>query len=59
MGEYTNMDALIPELDLPVAAAGVGYPGLNVHAPNENKRLNLFLLGAIYFVRILMEFGKT
>jgi len=42
-----------------VASAGIGYPGSNVHAPNENIRLDLYLIGAKHIARILKEFGKS
>jgi acetylornithine deacetylase/succinyl-diaminopimelate desuccinylase-like protein len=45
-------------LNLPVATAGVGYPGAQVHAPNENIRLDLYLKGARHIARILKEFGE-
>ena len=51
--------AFIRELNVPVATAGIGYPGSNVHAPNENIRLDLYLKGARHIARILKEFGKT
>ena len=51
--------AFIHELNLPVATAGIGYPGTNAHAPNENVRLDLYLLGAKHIARILKEFGKV
>jgi acetylornithine deacetylase/succinyl-diaminopimelate desuccinylase-like protein len=51
--------AFIHELQLPVATAGIGYPGTRAHAPNENIRLDLYLLGARHIVRILKEFGKS
>ena len=41
MKEYKNIDAFIHELDLHVATVGLGYPGSNVHVPNENIRLDL------------------
>ncbi len=50
--------AFIHELKLPVATAGIGYPGTNAHAPNENIRLDLYLAGAKHITRILKEFGK-
>jgi acetylornithine deacetylase/succinyl-diaminopimelate desuccinylase-like protein len=50
--------AFIHELNLPVATAGVGYPGTNAHAPNENMRLDLYLVGAKHIARILKEFAK-
>jgi len=44
-------------LNLPVATAGVGYPGSQAHAPNENMRIDLFLKGAEHIARIIQEFG--
>jgi acetylornithine deacetylase/succinyl-diaminopimelate desuccinylase-like protein len=44
-------------LNLPVATAGVGYPGSQAHAPNENMRIDLYLKGAEHIVRIIQEFG--
>lgn len=51
--------AFIHELNLPVATAGIGYPGTNAHAPNENIRLDLYLIGAKHIARILNEFAKS
>jgi acetylornithine deacetylase/succinyl-diaminopimelate desuccinylase-like protein len=51
--------AFIHELNLPVATAGIGYPGTNAHAPNENIRLDLYVLGAKHIARILKEFAKS
>lgn len=51
--------AFIHELKLPVATAGIAYPGTNAHAPNENIRLDLYLIGARHIARILKEFGET
>ncbi len=48
----------IEALHLPVVTAGVGYPGSQAHAPNENVRLDLYLKGAQHIARILEEFGK-
>ncbi|RPI32881.1 MAG: M20/M25/M40 family metallo-hydrolase [Chloroflexota bacterium] len=48
----------IHDLKLPVATAGVGYPGTLAHAPNENLRLDLYLKGARHIARILGEFGQ-
>ena len=45
-------------LDLPVATAGVGYPGSQAHAPNENMRIDLYLKGAEHITRILNAFGE-
>ena len=44
-------------LNLPVATAGVGYPGSQAHAPNENMRIDLYLKGAEHITRILNAFG--
>jgi acetylornithine deacetylase/succinyl-diaminopimelate desuccinylase-like protein len=44
-------------LNLPVVSAGIGYPGAQAHAPNENIRLDLYLKGAMHIVRILKEFS--
>lgn len=46
-------------LKLPVATAGVSYPGSQAHAPNENLRLDLYLKGAEHIARILKMFGGT
>jgi acetylornithine deacetylase/succinyl-diaminopimelate desuccinylase-like protein len=46
-------------LKLPVATAGVSYPGSQAHAPNENLRLDLYLKGARHIARILKEFGSA
>ena len=49
--------AFVHNLHLPVVSAGIGYPGSQGHAPNENIRLDLYLKGAMHIVRILKEFG--
>ncbi len=46
-------------LHVPIVSAGVGYPGAQAHAPNENLRLDLYLKGARHIARILEEFGKS
>jgi acetylornithine deacetylase/succinyl-diaminopimelate desuccinylase-like protein len=48
----------IETLNVPIVSAGVGYPGSQAHAPNENVRLDLYLIGAKHLVRILKTFGK-
>lgn len=48
----------IHHLHLPVATAGIGYPGSNAHAPNENMRIDLYLQGAEHIARIISEFGQ-
>lgn len=46
-------------LNVPIATAGVGYPGAQAHAPNENLRLDLYLKGAKHITRILKAFSET
>ncbi len=46
-------------LNLPVASAGLGYPGSLIHAPNENIRVDLYLKAAKHIARILKEFVET
>jgi acetylornithine deacetylase/succinyl-diaminopimelate desuccinylase-like protein len=50
--------AFVHHLRLPVATAGVGYPGSQAHAPNENIRLDLYLKGAKHIARIIQEFAS-
>jgi acetylornithine deacetylase/succinyl-diaminopimelate desuccinylase-like protein len=49
--------AFVHYLHLPVVTAGIGHPGSQGHAPNENIRLDLYLKGAKHIARILKEFG--
>jgi acetylornithine deacetylase/succinyl-diaminopimelate desuccinylase-like protein len=49
----------IYHLNLPVATAGVGYPGSQAHAPNENMRIDLYMKGAQHIARILKAFGQS
>jgi len=51
--------AFIHHLGLPIATAGLGYPGTQAHAPNENIRLDLYLKHAKHIARILVAFGQT
>jgi acetylornithine deacetylase/succinyl-diaminopimelate desuccinylase-like protein len=50
--------AFVEHLGLPIVTAGVGYPGAQAHAPNENIRLDLYEKGARHIVRILKLFGE-
>jgi acetylornithine deacetylase/succinyl-diaminopimelate desuccinylase-like protein len=45
-------------LKVPIAASGVGHQGAQVHAPNENLRLDLYLKGAKHIARIIERFGE-
>ncbi len=51
--------AFIEHLNLPIATAGIGYPGSQAHAPNENIRIDLYLKGAKHITRILTAFGES
>lgn len=46
-------------LNVPIVTAGIGYPGSQGHAPNENIRLDLYLKGAKHIARILSAFGAA
>jgi acetylornithine deacetylase/succinyl-diaminopimelate desuccinylase-like protein len=46
-------------LGLPVVTAGVGYPGSQAHAPNENLRIDLYLKGAEHIARIIKEYSLS
>ena len=48
----------VNELKLPVVTVGVGYLGSNIHAPNENIRLEDFLNGIRHTARIMAELGE-
>ena len=50
--------AFLEYLKLPVVTAGVGHPGSQAPAPNENMRLDLYLKGAKHIVRILRAFSE-
>ena len=45
-------------LKLPIVSAGIGYPGTQAHAPNENVRLDLYLKGARHIARIISDFAE-
>lgn len=51
--------AFINTLKLPVVTTGIGYPGSNAHAPNENIRIDLYLKGAKHISRIIHAFGQA
>jgi acetylornithine deacetylase/succinyl-diaminopimelate desuccinylase-like protein len=46
-------------LNFPIVSAGVGHPGAQAHAPNENMRLDLYLKGTRHIARILTAFGAA
>lgn len=47
----------VQDLGIPVATAGVGYPGNQVHAPNENLVIDHFVSGVRHTARVLGAFG--
>ena len=49
----------IHSLKLPVVSAGVGYPGGNIHAPNEHVRINDFIQGIRHTAYIVEAFSRT
>jgi len=51
--------AFVNTLNLPVVTTGIGYPGGNAHAPDENIRIDLYLKGAKHIARILEAFGRS
>lgn len=51
--------AFVHTLKLPVVTTGIGYPGGNAHAPDENIRIDLYLKGAKHIARILHAFGQS
>lgn len=46
-------------LKVPIVTAGVGYPGAQVHAPNENMVIENFVQGVKHTARILTKFGQA
>jgi acetylornithine deacetylase/succinyl-diaminopimelate desuccinylase-like protein len=51
--------AFLHYLDLPVATCGLGYPGSQVHAPNENIRTDLYLKASRHMARIFQQFAAS
>ena len=50
--------AFIHTLHVPVATAGVGYPGSQAHAPNENIRIDLYEKGVQHIIGIINGFSE-
>ena len=48
----------VHDLGLPVATMGLGYPDTKAHAPNENIRLDLYLLHAKHIARVIKVFAS-
>ena len=45
-------------LGTPGVMAGVGYPGTNIHAPNENIRLQDYFEGILFVGELMRRFGE-
>lgn len=50
--------AFVHDLGLPVVCAGLGHPGTQAHAPNENLRLDLYVKHAKHMARVMDAFGN-
>jgi acetylornithine deacetylase/succinyl-diaminopimelate desuccinylase-like protein len=50
--------AFIHHLGVPIASAGISYPGALAHAPNEHFRLPDFIAGTRHTARIVAAFGS-
>ena len=48
----------IQYLKLPIVSAGLGHPGAQAHAPNENIRIDLYVKAAKHMARILKRFSN-
>jgi len=48
----------IHDLKVPIATAGISYPGANVHAPDEHIVIENFVKGTRHTARILKAFGE-
>jgi len=44
---------------VPIATAGVSYPGAFVHSPNENIRVGDFINGTRHIAYIIEAFGRS
>ncbi len=44
-------------LNVPIVSAGIGHPGSQAHAPNENIRLDLYIKGTQHITRIIKNFS--
>ena len=48
----------VHELELPVVASGVAYPGSSIHAPNENIRVHDFIQGIRHIAYLVEAYGR-
>lgn len=59
MGGSGPMYPLSEALGIPAVLAGIGYAGVNVHAPNENIRLADYFEGIRYIGELIRRFGAA
>jgi acetylornithine deacetylase/succinyl-diaminopimelate desuccinylase-like protein len=53
------MDVVCGQFGTPAVGAGIGYPGTNVHAPNENIRVRDYVEGIKHIALVLDQYGET
>jgi len=53
------MDVVCGRFGTPVVGTGIGYPGANVHAPNENIRIRDYVEGIKHIALILERYGAA
>ncbi len=53
------MEVVCGRFGTPAVGTGVGYPGTNVHAPNENIRLRDYVEGIKHIALVLERFGAS
>jgi acetylornithine deacetylase/succinyl-diaminopimelate desuccinylase-like protein len=46
-------------LGTPGVMAGVGYPGTNIHAPNENIRVEDYFEGILFVGELIQRFARS
>jgi acetylornithine deacetylase/succinyl-diaminopimelate desuccinylase-like protein len=51
--------AFLHFLHVPIGSSGVSYPGSQVHAPNENMRLDMFVKGTQHTAHIIERFAQA
>ena len=52
------MYPLVQGLGMDSVSAGVAYAGVNMHAPNENIRLDDYFQQVVYLVELFRRFGE-
>jgi len=53
------MYPLSQALGIPAVLAGIGYPGANIHAPNENVRIADYIQGIKFVGTLMRQFGSS